>query len=103
MIAVCMPCAPCAPGVAALSPSPSPQELEAHIASLSPLIEQAYADFVRTGNPHHRTQAVDFLARRDAAILARPDAVQYARHAAFEQALAKADAAHTQRGYRHGG
>jgi hypothetical protein len=29
--------------------------------------------------------------------------VQYARHAAFEQALAKADAAHTQRGYRHGG
>jgi hypothetical protein len=29
--------------------------------------------------------------------------VQYARHAAFEQALAMADAAHTQRGYRHGG
>jgi len=96
-------CTPCATAVAALSGGPCPQELEAHIACLSPLIEQAYADFARTGNPHYRAQAIDFLARRDAAILARPDAVQYARHAAFEQALAKADAAHIERGYRHGG
>jgi hypothetical protein len=96
-------CAPHATAVATLSAGPCPKELEAHIASLSPLIEQAYAEFVRTGDTHHRAQAVDFLARRDAAILARPEAVQYARHAAFEQALAKADASHTQRGYRYGG
>jgi hypothetical protein len=65
----------------------SEAELEAHITDLTGLMELAYMFFVQTGDGSYRAEAARLLANRDAAILARSEATQYARHAAFERRL----------------
>ena len=65
----------------------SEAELEAHITDLTSLMELAYMFFWETGDRSYRAEAVRLLANRDAAILARSEAMQYARHAAFERRL----------------
>ena len=58
-------------------------ELEAHIADLAGLMEQAYARFEAQGDPHDRDNAVHFMHLRDQAIASRsPEQV-----ARMEQAL----------------
>lgn len=46
-------------------------ELEAHIADLAGLMEQAYARFEAQGDPHDRDSAVHFMHLRDQAIASR--------------------------------
>lgn len=62
-------------------------ELEAHIMDCASLLMDTYARFQETGNPADRAEAREFLRCMQQAILARPDAIQAARHAAFERAI----------------
>ena len=62
-------------------------ELEAHIMDCASLLMDTYARFQETGNPADRAEAREFLRCMQQAILVRPDAIQAARHAAFEREI----------------
>lgn len=62
-------------------------ELEQHIDDSHWLYRTAYERFQLYGNPHDRDEALLHLHRMNKAILARSEAVQAQRHAAFEQRI----------------
>lgn len=62
-------------------------ELEVHIEDCQQQYLWAYERFQAHGNPHDRDEALLHLHRMNQAILARPDAIQAARHAAFEREI----------------
>ncbi|MGH8435104.1 MAG: hypothetical protein ACRERX_11620 [Pseudomonas sp.] len=84
------------------APEMSDRELEAHIDDLSLLMIAAYARYERSYSRAERDEARRMLGLLNQAILSRPEAVQAARHAAFEHRLDEGVDYFAVMGARHG-